>query len=183
MNRKEELPDHAIIQAYLDGDGDAFTLLYERYRRPLYSYLNKMLPGQSATVDDLFQQSWLKACNNLGKYKDKQTFFSWLARIAHNTAIDHFRREGQHQTVDMEDFDFPEMKDIPWRKLGNRELADAIEAAVAELPEDQREVFLLRQQDVPFKDIADLQNCSLNTVLGRMHYAVNKLRLKLREWT
>ena len=57
-----------------------------------------------------------------------------------------------------------------------------MEAAVAELPSDQREVFLLRQKDVPFKDIAAMQDCSINTVLGRMHYAVNKLRKQLHSW-
>lgn len=182
MRRTDEPPDRDIITAHLAGDPQAFPTLYERYRRPLYSYLNKMMPGQTATVDDIFQQSWIKAVNNLPKYKDKQTFYSWLARIAHNTAIDHFRRESGRQTVDMEDYQFPEERNIPWRDLTNSELGQAIADAVDDLPADQREVFLLRQQDMPFKEIAKIQNCSLNTVLGRMHYAVNKLRQTLRDW-
>lgn len=183
MKRMEERPDRELIDAYLAGDQDAFATLYERYRRPLYSYLNKMLPGQTATVDDLFQQTWLKAINYLAKYQDQQTFFSWVARIAHNAAIDHFRRESQRPTIELdEDLQLPEESGIPWRKVGQTELAQAIEAAVAELPADQREVFILRQNDVPFKEIAVIQKSSLNTVLGRMHYAVTKLRQRLREW-
>ena len=182
MRQTDEIPDRDLIAQYLKGDSDAFATLYARYRRPLYGYLNKMLPGQTATVDDIFQQSWIKATNNLPKYKDKQTFFSWLARIAHNTAIDNFRRESNRQTVDLDDIQLAEEREIPWRNLSKTELGAAITEAVDQLPPDQREVFLLRQQDVPFKEIAVIQNCSLNTVLGRMHYAVNKLRQTLRDW-
>ena len=174
--------DWQLINAYLNGNQAAFNTLYERYRRPLYSYLNKMMPGQTALVDDIFQATWMKAIDSLDKYQDKQKFFAWLVCIGRNKAIDHFRKEKKRQTVDIDDVQLSEERSIPWQKIGNEELGEAISEAVAQLSEEQQEVFILRQQDVAFKDIAEIQGCSLNTVLGRMHYALNNLRKILREW-
>jgi len=174
--------DKQLIAAYRRGDEEAFTELYQRYRRPLYQYLNQMLPGQTATVDDLFQRTWLKAIDGLGRYQDRQTFFAWLVRIGRNNAIDHFRQHTQRETVEIDEARLPSDRAIPWRQLDSRELARAIEQAVKELPSEQQEVFRLRQQNVPFKDIAVIQDCPLNTVLGRMHYAVTRLRVVLKDW-
>ena len=182
MKISEESSDKELIDSYLQGDQDAFDILYERYKRPLYSYLNKMLPGQSATVDDLFQKSWMKAIKSLSRYQDRQTFYAWLVRIAHNNAIDLFRKEQKRQTVDIEDIPLAAKGGAPWKGMANNELGKAIQDAVELLPEDQKTVFLLRQNNVPFKEIAEIQGCTLNTVLGRMHYAVNRLRKILRDW-
>ncbi len=174
--------DKNLIQAYLDGDSSSFDSLYERYRRPLYAYLNKMLPGQSATVDDLFQKTWIKAINSLHRYQDRQTFHAWLVRIAHNAAVDHFRSEGKHQAVDISELRIASENAVePWSRLAEKEFNAALEQAISELPPDQREVLLLRRGGVPFKEIAATQKSSINTVLGRMHYAINKLRQLLRE--
>lgn len=182
MTATNEPSDQELIQAYLNGNQDGFAILYERYRKPLYGYLNKMLPGQHATVDDLYQQAWLKAIDNLAKYEHRQQFFAWLVRIAHNTAIDHFRRSRKHETVDLDEGEFAATGDAPYGRLTSAELAQAVAKAVGELPEEQREVFMLRQNNVSFKEIASLQDCSINTALGRMHYAVNKLRQILHDW-
>ncbi len=177
-----ERPDKELIDAYLAGNQGAFEALYERYRKPLYSYLNKMLPKQTATVDDIFQTTWIKAVDHLDRYHDRQTFFAWLVRIGRNTAIDHLRRSGKRQAVDIDEQQLAAGSGIPWQEIGVGELARAIETAVSQLPPEQLEVFAMRQNDVPFKDIADVQGCSLNTALGRMHYAVNKLRQILKDW-
>ena len=168
--------EKAWIEAYLAGDQASFQQLYERYRRPLYSYLNRMLPGQPSTVDDLFQKAWIKAIQNLARYECQQSFYAWLVRIAHNTAIDHFRQERRRPAVAIDEVQVAQEGALPWERMGSEELVQALEAAVGELPPDQREVFLLRRQGMPFKEIAELQGAPLNTVLGRMHYAVNKLR-------
>jgi RNA polymerase sigma-70 factor (ECF subfamily) len=177
-----ELSDHELIRAYLDGEQDQFEVLYGRYKRPLYGYLNKMMPGQTATVDDVFQKAWLKVIQNLERYKDQKNFFAWLVRIARNCAIDYFRKASREIPVDLEAGNTPVTMEMPWKQMGNRELSDAIKKAVDQLPADQRDVFLLRQDDVPFKEIARIQDASLNTVLGRMHYAVKRLRQLLNEW-
>jgi RNA polymerase sigma-70 factor (ECF subfamily) len=179
-----ETADKELIAAYLAGDARSFELLYERYRRPLFSYLNKMMPGQTTNVDDIFQKAWMKAIRNLNRYQDKQTFFSWIVRIAHNTAIDSFRRESRRPTVgeDVQEMEIDSETDAPWQAMSDEELHRAVNEAVAELPPEQREVFILRREGVSFKEIAELQDCSVNTALGRMHYATNRLKQLLQEW-
>jgi RNA polymerase sigma-70 factor (ECF subfamily) len=178
---KDTPRDIELIQNYLRGDANSFDTLYERYRRPLYSYLNKMLPGQPSTVDDLFQKTWTKALKHLEAYHEK-SMLAWLSRIAHNTAIDHFRRTTRKREVDIDDQPAPAKHDPPWRQMKNTELSAAISEAVDQLPLEQREVFILRQQDISFKEIAGIQKCSINTALGRMRYAVLTLRKHLQEW-
>ncbi|NQZ58187.1 MAG: sigma-70 family RNA polymerase sigma factor [Lentisphaeraceae bacterium] len=181
---KEDLPDKQLIALYLGKDDGAFEILYERYKNAVYSYLNKLLPGQTALVDDLFQQAWMKVVVNMSKYKDDSNFLAWVLRIARNLSIDHFRKESRKKTAPLvEDMDAPgSILDLPSSELEHGELGQAIAQAVETLPLEQREVFVLRQQNVPFKEIAVIQETTLNTTLGRMHYAVDKLRSKLKGW-
>ena len=170
--------DGTLIRRYLDGDESAFNVLYERYRRQLYAYLNRLLPGRRAAVDDLYQQTWLRILDALPGYRENDRFLSWALRIAHNLAMDLFRREARRPTAELDErlqsHDPP-----PWAGLDAEELQEALKKAVDALPPLQREVVLLRQQGVPFKDIAVIQGTNINTVLGRMHYAVRKLRREL----
>ncbi len=177
-----ECTDKQLIDGYLAGNQQMFEVLYERYRKPLYSYLNKMMPGQTTTADDIFQKTWIKAIDYLDRYEDRQTFFAWLVRIGRNNAIDHFRRNEKHQHNELDENRLSAGHEIPWRQIGVDELDQAIRKAVDDLPAEQLEVFNLRQNDLSFKEIAEIQQCSINTVLGRMHYAVNKLRKVLQEW-
>ena len=124
----------------------------------------------------------MKVIDNLHKYRDRDAFVSWLYRIAHNTAVDHFRKEKRSPEIAVDELPEIDGGPLPGSGLRSAEMKQAISAAVAELPEDQREVFLLRQRGVAFKDIAEMQNASINTVLGRMHYAVHKLRRGLQDW-
>ena len=174
--------DKELIDDYLAGDASSFNTLYERYRRPLYSYLNKMMPGQGATIDDLFQRTWIKAIKNMPRYQDQQTFYAWIVRIAHNSAVDHFRRESKRQASDIEGMQVADDTGAaPFDQIEQQELAKAVQDTIDTLPPEQKQVVLLRRQGVPFKEIADLQETSVNTVLGRMHYAVAKMKERLKE--
>jgi RNA polymerase sigma-70 factor, ECF subfamily len=180
---KTELADNKLINLYLDQDDEAFEILYSRYKNAVYSYLNKLIPGQTVLVDDLFQQTWMKVVSKIDKYRDQQNFLAWVIRISRNLSIDHFRKEGRKKTTSMEGVE-PSTSglSLPSAGLENSELGQAIALAVETLPQEQREVFVLRQQNVSFKEIAVIQETTLNTTLGRMHYAVNKLRSVLKEW-
>ena len=177
--------DEALIQAYLAGDVRSFDTLYARYKRPLYAYLNRMT-GNHALADALFQQTWLRVIRKLEKYESKQKFFAWLTMIAHNLAIDHFRKEKTASELPLDDENIAVSEPVshtePWMKLHNRELEKALRKATETLTAEQKEVFLLRQQGISFKEIAEVQNCSINTVLGRMQYALKNLRKQLNEW-
>ena len=185
----EEAPDMVLIEAYLDGDQAAFAALYGRYKRQLYAYLGRMIPQDPASVDDVFQQTWVRAIRRLPDYRNRELFLAWLMRIAHNLAVDLFRsgaRRGEQSISDVDpETDMPLTKegDTPSGRLDRRELGEAIDRAVQELPPELREVFLLRQDGVSFREIAEIQHCSINTSLARMRYALNKLRTSLSGWS
>ncbi len=170
-----ETPDNELLRGCRNGDEAAFAELYSRYRRQLFTFLNRMVPGRPEVADDLFQQTWIKVLDGLDAYREQQKFISWLFRIAHNLAIDHFRQNRRFTEL-AEDFDPADDSAAPGETIDREILLAGLETAVAKLPPEQREVVLLRQQQVPFSDIAGIQGVSVNTVLGRMHYAVGNLR-------
>ena len=181
--------DEMLIKGYLAGNPEDFNTLYERYKRQLYSYLNKMLAGSAVSADDIFQQTWIKAVDNLPKYEHKQMFLAWLIRIAHNIAVDGFRKNARTGETELPLEDGEQPREIaapasePWREMQREELAKAIDAALDTLAPELREVFLMRRDDVPFKEIAAIQKCSINTALARMQYALKNLRKALKEWS
>lgn len=169
------MKDSELIQRWLDGDEAAFHTLYDRYRLPLYAYLNRLAAGDSHLADDLYQQVWTRAVDRFDQYRESDRFLSWLFRIGHNLAVDHFRRR---KTAAEEALDSPvedEGESVADR-LDRDVISKALEDAIRDLKPDQREVVELRRNGLPFKEIAAIQDVSINTVLGRMHYAVHHLR-------
>ena len=172
---------------------DAFALLYERYERPLFSYLYHMARNRH-WAEDLVQETFLKMLRGLKDYRPSGRFSSWLFRIARNLCIDSSRlayRKGEipfsagdgpgdSESGDTWAESFGDERYRPDRLTRDREIRAAIESAVAELPREQREVFTLREYaGLSFKEIAEVTKCSVNTALGRMHYAMAKLRRAL----
>ena len=177
------VPDHELIARYLAGEETAFEQLYHRYRLPLYAFLNGLVAGRRAVADDLFQQTWIRALDALPGYRHESRFFPWLVRIAHNLAMDFFRAPAQSRRVEapeeLETIAGPAAESEPWEGLASDEFRATLELAIAQLSVEQREVLLLRRQGMPFKEIARLQDTGINTVLGRMHYAITHLRRQL----
>lgn len=181
-----ERSDEELIRGFLNGNAADFDVVYERYKRQLYAYLNKILPDEQSTVDDLFQQTWLKAINQMQKYQNRERFLAWMMRIAHNLAMDYFRSKRRWAEESYDEIPDGVLPDhtcgSPLQKMVDQELGASIRHAVSELAPELREVFLLRQNDVAFKEIAEIQKCSINTVLARMQYALRNLRKSLAEW-
>jgi RNA polymerase sigma-70 factor, ECF subfamily len=182
-NMMDNPADQVLIDNYLSGSNADFDLLYERYKRQLYAYLHRMLPGQHAVVDDVFQQVWVKVISKLPVYQHSNKFQAWLMRIAHNMTIDYFRRSKKNATVSVDNDDtliqLPDSREMPWTNLCMDELSKVVADALELLPIEQKEVFLMRQDKISFKDIAEIQQCSINTALGRMQYAIKNLRKEL----
>ena len=179
-----QLADGELIRAYLSGNAESFTVLYDRYRRPLYAFLNRILENSPA-VDDLFQQTWLKAIRNFPSYENKQRFFAWLSMIAHNLAMDYYRQQKRNAeqpldegVMNMRCSDGAEA----WSQMSEEEFDHAFEQALSQLPAEQKEVVILRRDGLSFKEIAEIQKCPLNTALGRMNYALKTLRNSLKAW-
>ena len=175
------------LAEYKRGRVEALGKLVEHYRRPLYAFLYKMLDSRAGDADEIFQEVWFRVIKNIGRYED-QSFLSWLFRIAHNLIIDRARRakpmvemsEGEEEGRSIEQrLASPRMG--PESEAAGRDMGARITAAVAKLPAEQREVFLMRTEgDLSFREIAKMQKTSVNTALARMHYAVLKLREELR---
>ena len=182
-----DVSDQELLTQYRAGDTQALECLVTRYQRQLYGFILNMASQEDA--DEVFQEVWFRALKKQQSYRHGN-FLGWLMRIAHNLVIDRARRrKGKvsyealtEEGVQVES-DEPRAADaLDMTELEASELGQKIESAVATLPQEQREVFVLRMQaDLSFKEIAKIQKVSINTALGRMHYAVQKLRPLLRE--
>ena len=183
------LSDQNLVQAYVKGDHSAIEVLINRHRSKVYTYILLTIKNQQL-AEDLFQETFIKVIQSLrgGKYKDNGKFLSWVIRIAHNLIIDHFRKEKQMNTVSNDDsevdlFNSKKLSDSNIEELIiDSQIKSEIRVLINELPDDQREVVLLRHYGgLSFKEIADQTDVSINTALGRMRYALINLRKLIQE--
>jgi RNA polymerase sigma-70 factor (ECF subfamily) len=174
--------DSELLSRYRDGDVGALETLVERYRRPLFGYITRMV-GPNGDADEVFQEVWFRVIHKVHRYRQKN-FPGWLVRIAHNLVIDNARRKRPELVLDRENEAGTAMvarvaaEDRgPDREVQGWETGATIRKAVERLPPEQKEVFLMRvEAELPFKEIAKIQRVSINTALARMQYAVGKLR-------
>jgi RNA polymerase sigma-70 factor (ECF subfamily) len=183
------LSDQNLVQAYIKGDHSAIEVLINRHRSKVYTYILLTIKNQQL-AEDLFQETFIKVIQSLrgGKYKDNGKFLSWVIRIAHNLIIDHFRKEKQLNAISNDDtevdlFNSKKLSEDNIEELIiNNQIRSEIRTLINELPDDQREVVLLRHYGgLSFKEIADQTDVSINTALGRMRYALINLRKLIQE--
>lgn len=169
-----------LVAACLKGNVNSFSFLVRSYKKPLFTYLYRIC-GDKDSAEDMFQETLLKAWQNLKNYNEQNKFSSWLFSIAHNVAVDSLRkRKVRSNIIYMDEIHEPDNRLNPFTILINKESGIKISGAINKLPDKQKQVFLLRQHgEMTFKEIASLLNEPLNTVLGHMHYAVEKLRKDL----
>jgi RNA polymerase sigma-70 factor (ECF subfamily) len=178
--------DNELIGRYLSGDPEAMERLIERYRKKLFGYIYRMVSSH-ADADDIFQDVWMKVIRKIEGYRP-ESFSAWLMTLTRNIVIDRIRSQKPTSSLDeINDSGAAMAEQIPSIGLNPVELSSAkelgirIELAIAGLPLDQREVFLLRtQMDLGFKEIASMQGVSINTALARMQYGLDKLRKVLQ---
>lgn len=186
MQQDDPRTDEALMLAYRDGEAAAFEGLYGRWRVRLYRYLAHQAPTHA---DELFQDVWMRVVGARSNYEVAARFSTWLFRIAHNRLMDHYRSRARtiiELYEDPED-DPPEdppapAQDQPQVMLERKELAKAILAALAELPEPQREAFLLAEEGgMGVSEIADATGVGRETAKSRLRYAYDRLRHALLE--
>lgn len=172
--------ENRLIERSRDGDSAAFGELIKQYRRQLYSYLIK-LSGDRISADDLFQDTLIKVWHGIKKYDEKQKFASWLFSIAHNCAIDFLRKRKLQINTFVELNEETAMSNDIHDIIVTKELKEKLDKIVETLPEKQKQVFLLRQfGELSFKEISEMTQEPLNTVLSHMHYAIKKIKNALR---
>jgi len=179
--------DAELVKCYRSGDVGALQRLVEKYERPLLGFITHMVEGHDE-AQEIFQEVWFRAINRLDRYRHRN-FGGWLIRIARNLVIDRARRHRPDWSLDAEYADgwtlhgmLASASPDPFRAAADAETGRRIREAVAALPAEQREVFLLRvQANFSFKEIARIQRVSINTALARMQYALKKLRTALQD--
>ena len=177
--------DADLISAYVAGNERALEVLIKRYKDKVYTSIY-MIVKDKYIAEDLFQEAFLKMIRTIkeGRYSEQGKFLPWAIRVAHNLCMDHFRRVRVQVPVTTPDGRelIPALHDVenPSEKIERRQNHETVRQLIAELPEDQREVIVLRiYAELSFKEIADLTGVSINTALGRMRYALLNLRKKI----
>jgi RNA polymerase sigma factor (sigma-70 family) len=183
MKCLNNLTDQQLIHLYVDGDADALATIVIRYKEKIYTSIY-LLVKDKYLAEDIFQDVFIRIIDTLkgGRYTDEGKFLPWAMRIAHNMCVDHFRKVKRSPTIKTsDDRDIFEVLNFSEagadQKMMDGQSHDRIRKMVDMLPEDQREVIILRHYaDLSFKEIADLTKCSINTALGRMRYGLINLR-------
>ena len=188
MNSLRTKTDHELIHSFRDGDLQALEALVIRHKDKLYTSI-LFLVKDKYLAEDIFQDVLIKIIDTIrgGRYTEEGKFLPWTMRIAHNLCVDHFRKVKRTPAIKTsDDRDIFEVinftEDGADVKIMKRQSHDRVRRMLDLLPEDQREVIILRHYaDLSFKEIASLTNCSINTALGRMRYGLINLRKMMVE--
>ncbi|HZL08871.1 MAG TPA: sigma-70 family RNA polymerase sigma factor [Prolixibacteraceae bacterium] len=184
MSRTEDLSDNSLVKQFVDGDQIAIEMLITRHKKRVFTYIVLIVKNHHL-AEDIFQDTFIKVIRSLktGKYTENGKFISWVLRISHNLIIDHFRKEKLLNTTSNDDTSIDLFNSQRYSeetiedKLVYDQITSDVRLLIEELPEDQRQVILMRHfQGLSFKEIAGLTDVSINTALGRMRYALINLR-------
>ena len=183
MQKPHLMSDRDLVRLYQQGQQSAITEIIHRYKQKIFSSIFFLVRDRELS-EDIFQDTFIKIITSVreGRYNEQGKFLPWALRIAHNLVIDHFRKEKlmplQHDTEEFSVFDI-----MP---AGNRNASDQliydekilyVRGLLEKLPFEQREVVILRHYaGLSFKEISKMLDININTALGRMHYAVLKMR-------
>lgn len=180
---KFQVNDCELVSAYIKGDENAFNTLVERYKSKVFTTIVLVVKDQYV-AEDLMQDTFIKAIKTLrnGRYNEEGKFLPWILRIAHNLAIDYFRRDKRYPNVVLEDgsqvFNTLSFSEESTESLQvKKESHEHLRSLIKKLPEQQREVLIMRHyEEMSFQEIAEATGVSINTALGRMRYALINLR-------
>lgn len=183
------ISDYELIQRFIKGEQSCFDQIIHRHKNKVFAYISLYIRDQ-ALAEDLFQDTFMKVIQSVkaGKYQDNGKFVSWVMRIAHNLIIDHFRRIKQMNTISNDNYesDIFNSKKLAESTVEDdiirRQIQKDVRKMITLLPEDQREVVILRHYaGLSFKEIAEITDVSINTALGRMRYALINMRKLMEE--
>ena len=188
MKSLRQKTDHELIHQFRDGDLHALEALILRHKDKLYTSI-LFLVKDKYLAEDIFQDVLIKVIETIrgGRYTEEGKFLPWAMRIAHNLCVDHFRKVKRTPAIKTsDDRDIFEVINFTEEgadtKMMKRQSHDRVRQMLDLLPEDQREVIILRHYaDLSFKEIASLTDCSINTALGRMRYGLINLRKMMTE--
>ena len=183
MKALSKLSDNELIHLFTEGQTDALEALVLRHKEKIYTSI-LFLVKDKYLAEDIFQDVFIRIIDTMrgGRYTEEGKFLPWAMRIAHNLCVDHFRKVKRTPTIrNSENNDIFEVinfsEESAETKMTRAQSHDRVRHMLDQLPEDQREVIVLRHfADLSFKEIASMTDCSINTALGRMRYGLINLR-------
>jgi RNA polymerase sigma-70 factor, ECF subfamily len=177
--------DEDLMLRYRGGDARAFEELYKRHRGGLFRYILRQV-GFRAAADEVFQEVWMRIIAARERYRVEARFATFLYRVAHNCVMDHFRRKPPLQLISFEDdaelaLQVPApASERPDRIAQRRQSANRLLRALALLPDEQRNAFLLHEEGgLTLEEIGDVTGVGRETAKSRLRYALAKLREEL----
>jgi RNA polymerase sigma-70 factor (ECF subfamily) len=186
-------PDAALMLRVKRGDTQAFAGLVDKYKQPVVNFVCRMLRDETE-AEDLAQNVFVQVYKSAHRYRVSARFSTWLFTIARNLCLNEIRRRSRHPAESL-DAPHPEHDDQPLHQFEDKEtslppdallhgeLAQKIEQALAELPENQRTAILLcRQDDLSYEEIADILDCSLSATKSLIHRGRETLKEKLKRY-
>lgn len=185
-----EPTDPMLMQQYANGRVEAFDLLYTRHALGVWRYIFRSV-RDTAVADDLLQDVWFAVARQAVNYQATARFKTWLFTLAHHRKIDYFRGVKNHVSLDEEICDDTTLADRlaadsgfgPLRQLESREQGAALIAAIEQLPNEQRDAFLLQVEgDLSVDEIAATCGVSFETAKSRLRYARQRLRQLLEDF-
>jgi len=189
----EHLEDLALIARFNTGEADALGELVKRHGRAVYSFIYRFL-GTDSAIDDVYQEVWIRVIRSVARFKGGSRFTTWLFQITRNICIDTLRkRKRRGKMLSLEDSRGTDgegsLRDLltasgpsVGEMVSSQEFQESLTEAIQKLPEDQREVFLLRRNTaLTFDEISELSGVPRNTVKSRMRYALQNIRRNLEK--
>jgi RNA polymerase sigma-70 factor (ECF subfamily) len=178
--------DAQLLQRYASGDREALEELFRRYRGPAYRVAYRLL-GQEADALDAVQDGFVKALTHLDSFQGRSSFKTWLLRVVSNAALDLGRQRGRREVLSLNGSVSPDGEvfhplriDNPTAGLEQEDLRQALNAALATLSEAQRRTFVLHAEGgLSYREVADALDISIGTVMSRLYYARQRLRVHL----
>ena len=187
--RRNKLSDSELVSLYQNSNEEAFEELVHRYKARIFTSIY-LIVKHNYLAEDILQETFIKAINTIkrGKYNEEGKFLPWIMRIAHNLAVDHFRKSKRFPVVVMEDgsgvFNTLNFSEVPFETVQiQKEIQDKVRFLIQDLPDTQKQVLIMRHyMDLSFQEIADTTGVSINNALGRMRYALINLRKRMKKY-
>lgn len=183
------LSDEALLAGAVAGERESLDELFRRYRSVAYRVAHRLL-GNEADALDAVQEGFVKALVHLPSFEGRSSFKTWLLRVVSNAALDLGRRRGRRETLSLhnpgrnapeehEPLTFPD----PSVELQRQELRRKLQEALAQLPAPQRQTFVLHAEaELSYREVAETLGISIGTVMSRLYYARQRLRVLLEPW-